>query len=440
MSEAIEKLRLPELVQRAQGARKAGDLIIARNLAKELLERFPNSPHGYRVSAELEMAQRNFDSAESILTLAESIPADGDAKVALLILRATVAARRKDWADALRRWRAVLELKPTQPRAMAGLAEALDATGDPVAAEAMLSEANRAAPANLHVAMAWARAASCRGDWAAALFRWSQLREVYPENKHIYRQFGVARERFALQSALESDVTELDLAQDERGQIGPTANPELRDLMLNFENIGCNCEFGFVQRRFDAEPLGLLRWASTPYTSLIHLLGTRFANLGSSQTTKLTTSEWKEWILHDEESGISLHTYVRPETSAADLFLVKQLKGVRWLCEKLIDDLETGEKIFVYSAGSSPTSEEQMRQLQQLMRGYGPVTLLWVSVAAGQPPGSITVLTDGLLHGFIKRHGKLGAVDKDIVFDDWIKICRQARRYVQGQHSAIVRR
>jgi len=191
-----------------------------------------------------------------------------------------------------------------------------------------------------------------------------------------------------------------------------------------------------VQRRFDAEPLGLLRWASTPYTSLIQLLATRFASLSSSQTTKLTTNEFAdEWILYDEVSGVSLHTYVRSKTSQAELFLDKQLKHVRRLREKLIDDLETGEKIFVYSAGSRPTSEERMRRLQRLMRGYGPVTLLWVSVAAGQPPGTIKVMTDGLLHGFIERHGRVGA-RWDIVFDGWIKICREARRYVQAQRSS----
>jgi len=34
-----------------------------------------------------------------------------------------------------------------------------------------------------------------------------------------------------------------------------------RDLVLQFESIGDNCELGLVQRRAGSEPLGLLRFA-----------------------------------------------------------------------------------------------------------------------------------------------------------------------------------
>ncbi len=38
----------------------------------------------------------------------------------------------------------------------------------------------------------------------------------------------------------------------------------LQDLMLQFESLGQNCEFGLVQRRAGADPLGLLRFDSAP--------------------------------------------------------------------------------------------------------------------------------------------------------------------------------
>ena len=42
-----------------------------------------------------------------------------------------------------------------------------------------------------------------------------------------------------------------------------------RDLVLQFESIGDNCELGLVQRRAGSEPLGLLRFAgSTDKVSL----------------------------------------------------------------------------------------------------------------------------------------------------------------------------
>jgi len=38
----------------------------------------------------------------------------------------------------------------------------------------------------------------------------------------------------------------------------------LNELMLRFESLGQNCEFALLQRQCSAEPLGLLRFSSTP--------------------------------------------------------------------------------------------------------------------------------------------------------------------------------
>ena len=37
--------------------------------------------------------------------------------------------------------------------------------------------------------------------------------------------------------------------------------PPLNELLLQFEPIGDNCEFGLMQQYFGAEPLSLLRFA-----------------------------------------------------------------------------------------------------------------------------------------------------------------------------------
>jgi hypothetical protein len=71
------------------------------------------------------------------------------------------------------------------------------------------------------------------------------------------------------------------LTRDEQCRT-PTDPPDAisdRDLVLNFESIGDNCEFGLVQRMAGAEPLGLLRFSSTPLPLLVRALRARFDGL-----------------------------------------------------------------------------------------------------------------------------------------------------------------
>ena len=47
-------------------------------------------------------------------------------------------------------------------------------------------------------------------------------------------------------------------------------------MLLRFESIGSDCEFGAVQRRYGAEPLGLLRWNDVDILSLEQALAACF--------------------------------------------------------------------------------------------------------------------------------------------------------------------
>jgi hypothetical protein len=55
--------------------------------------------------------------------------------------------------------------------------------------------------------------------------------------------------------------------------------PDDRDLVLNFESIGDNCELGMLQRQVDVEPLGLLRFAGAPLRNVVRPLNARFAGV-----------------------------------------------------------------------------------------------------------------------------------------------------------------
>jgi len=49
-----------------------------------------------------------------------------------------------------------------------------------------------------------------------------------------------------------------------------------QELLRNFENLGCNCEFGLLQRYAGVESMGLLRWSSCSPKSVIAALENHF--------------------------------------------------------------------------------------------------------------------------------------------------------------------
>ena len=97
------------------------------------------------------------------------------------------------------------------------------------------------------------------------------------------RELAIALERALLFAA---DSAPAPLLSQPSATAGPQQDDRAADhrtaLMLDFESLGENCEFGLVQRRCGIEPLGLLRFSSTPLPPLLHALRERFAGMGAA--------------------------------------------------------------------------------------------------------------------------------------------------------------
>jgi hypothetical protein len=82
-------------------------------------------------------------------------------------------------------------------------------------------------------------------------------------------------------------------------------------LMLRFESLGENCEFGLAQRRCGADPLGLLRFASAPLPTLLAALRTRFEGIGDWDQIEVRVSEnGREYLVFDRRYGFLYHPWV----------------------------------------------------------------------------------------------------------------------------------
>ncbi len=206
------------------------------------------------------------------------------------------------------------------------------------------------------------------------------------------------------------------------------AVPPDRDLLGEFVSIGANCELGFAQRHFGIESIGLLRFSGNRgLGSLIKLFETEFAGLGAPGSLRSTIS-WiegqKEYMIWADEVGLFYHTWRNPdEVSQADVIAENEIK-LAYLGRKLIEDLEDGEKIFVYKQ-SSRADLAEMLSLHAAMSRYGRTRLLWVGrVEAGRSPGDVEWIAPNLLRGAMASFDRA----EEPCIDAWLTLCRNAYR------------
>ena len=220
-------------------------------------------------------------------------------------------------------------------------------------------------------------------------------------------------------------------AKDKFGDAGA-----YHDLMLEFESLGENCEFGLVQRRCGAEPLGLLRFSSTPLPSLVAALDNNFANLGQAENLEVEVSaNGREYMVREKKYHLLYHPWVLTGEATAEEVHQREVKRLPYLTRKLVEDLNEARKIFIYR-GMSPLPEADLRRLLAALRRYGPNALLWVELHdAAHQAGTVEEIGEGLLKGYIDRFAP-GENAHDLSLPVWIAICQNAHRLHQAERAA----
>jgi hypothetical protein len=199
-------------------------------------------------------------------------------------------------------------------------------------------------------------------------------------------------------------------------------------LMLGFESLGQNCEFGLVQRRCGAEPLGLLRFSSTPLPKLLAALEARFAGMGEPGSISVElSSNGREYMINDRRFGFLYHAFVNAGAMSPEALHSREVKRVPFLVQKLVEDFAAGEKIFVFK-GMGAMEEEEVFPLAMALRRYGKNTLLFVNLADEENRGgSVVARAPGFYVGYLDRFAPGDdALDFDLA--QWVHVCRAAYR------------
>jgi hypothetical protein len=201
------------------------------------------------------------------------------------------------------------------------------------------------------------------------------------------------------------------------------------DVLQHFQSAGDDCEFGFVQREFGLEPLGLLRFASISIDDLTRGLRAGFDGIGDLNSLDVFVPDNApnhDYMVRAGLYGLTYHTGVLPLSISAEELRMKESARLRRLAEKLLEDIRLGEKIFVIKYKALPVPV-QVARLLAAIRNVGDATVCWVMEARDPTMvGSAEWLLPGLIVGYVDRIDV--APLQDISLRSWLEVCRAAHR------------
>jgi hypothetical protein len=216
-------------------------------------------------------------------------------------------------------------------------------------------------------------------------------------------------------------------SRDRHSLLSPETNG-LSDAQIAtfFESLGDNCEFGFYQRGLGVEQLGLLRWAGISLRSLITAVSKKFLVSYPALDAHISVEgNTHEYMLKIPALGWSGHTFTHEGTADKDEVLKKHLKFFKFLSQKLIDQIESADRIFVFRQ-NGPMIDNSIYVLHDIISWYGTNTLLWVVEAEHDyMPGDVHWVRRGLMKGHTRRLS-LAANGTLVSHESWSAICRNA--------------
>jgi hypothetical protein len=191
----------------------------------------------------------------------------------------------------------------------------------------------------------------------------------------------------------------------------------------NFESLGANCEFGLLQRRFGAEPLGLLRWPAITVDGLVACLKSEFAELGDISNLSLFPGPHDEWDVMTPHFSLHLHAKIG-SVDEADL-LRSAFRRIQFMRRSLLENLEDAEKIFVFKEWQVRMTDADIEGIFTALRQYNPGNrLLAVRLERPvDPSGSVGEVAAGLWSGYVEWD-ELVASRETVPVESWVRICR----------------
>ncbi len=244
------------------------------------------------------------------------------------------------------------------------------------------------------------------------------------------RKLAIAYEEIALEALSEAEERvageiEAALLAPAKTVGGQTLAMPAAEVLARFESAGDDCEFGFVQRAYGLEQLGLLRFAGIALHDLARALNARFAGLGERLEIVVPhDTPGLDLMGSEPRYGLTYHTYLYPDTTDAARLLKTEKQRLPRLAEKYLEDIALGEKIFVVKSRTAPPPV-LLASVYLAFRALGPATLMWVREADGaSEAGTARWLIPGLIVAYVDRLDVPPL--RNVSAASWLDACRAA--------------
>ncbi len=177
-------------------------------------------------------------------------------------------------------------------------------------------------------------------------------------------------------------------------------------LVMSFESMGDNCEFGLVQRLIGQERLSFLRYAGVGDISALARGIADGLRVFDNDDCVDISQHGNEWIATVPALHLVFHTGRSAESISRDRIRQEETRKLAFMAQKFIDDCETAEKIFVYRVQrderGGPDGTRGMDEIYDALRRHGPARLLWVNAQdAHHPHGTLVPVRGGLYRAWI---------------------------------------
>ena len=200
-------------------------------------------------------------------------------------------------------------------------------------------------------------------------------------------------------------------------------------IMSMFQSLGQNCDFGLLQRYARVEPLGLLRFTGNSLNQLLTALDDGFSGVGDPANLRVVLAgeaPKREFMVVERQVG-GYHTFILEGEMTEDEMRVRQARYLTFLRRKFLEDLRSGEKIWVWRE-TTPSSPERIAHLVDRLRRFGPNRLLWITVDDDTARhGRIESISPHLIRGYA---GPIAAdrLNYTTPLQPWFEICEKAYR------------
>ena len=123
---------------------------------------------------------------------------------------------------------------------------------------------------------------------------------------------------------------------------------EEAELIMSFESLGDNCEFGLVQRLIGRERLSLLRYAGVgDVFALARGIAGGLAIFNEPDCIDVSHHA-HEWVAGVPALQLSFHTGRNVSNNSLEQVKHDENRKLTYLAQKFIEDCETADKVFVY--------------------------------------------------------------------------------------------